>query len=158
MGRNTAGDAPAMRWDAAAIRSGALVSLVFAVPFSIAARVAADNDDSTLATWLVLGAIVGFVIGAGCAAWLQRAGTPLSHGMVTAGGTYLAAQAAFILVRVLRSDTVNWFAVLFNLSFVLLAGLVGGLLGQRLQASGFRPSSQARRSPTGDDADPGAPS
>ena len=141
-------DRQALAWDSAAIRAGALVALVFAVPFSIAARVAADNDNRGLATWLVLGAIVGFVVGAGCAAWQQQVGTPLSHGMVTAAGTYLAAQAVFVVVRLARSGTVNWFALLFNLSFVLVAGVIGGLLGQRLQASGFQPSSRRR---------PGAP-
>lgn len=145
-----------MRWDSAAIRSGATVSLVFAVPLSIAARLAAEDDNSGLATWLVLGAIVGFVIGAGCAAWQQQAGTPLSHGMVTAGGTYLAAQAVFVTVRLVRSETVNWFAVFFNLSFVLVAGVVGGLLGQRLQASGFQPS-HTRRPTNGKKADRGPP-
>lgn len=135
----------AARWDTDAIRAGALVSLVFAVPFSIAARIAGDDDNSGLATGLVLGAIVGFTLGAGCAAWIQRRGTPLSHGMVTAGGTYLATQAVFIVVKLVRSDTVNWFSVFFNLSFVLVAGVIGGLLGQRLQASGFEPSSVRRR-------------
>ena len=86
-----------MRWDWDAIRAGAMVALVFAVPFSIAGRWAADSrDDSTLAVWLNLGAVVGFVLGAGCAAWVQRVGTPLSHGLVTAVGTYLAAQAVFV--------------------------------------------------------------
>lgn len=133
------------RWDPQAIKAGAMVSLLFAVPFSIGARIAADYDNSGLATWLVLGAIVGFVVGAGCAAWLQQRGTPLSHGLVTAGGTYLVAQAAFVLVRLIRSDSVSWFALLFNLSFVLVAGVVGGLLGQRLQSSGFQPSSRRPR-------------
>ena len=128
------------RWDIPAIRAGALVSLVFAVPFSIGARLAADGDNSGLALGLVLGALAGFVLGAGCAAWIQRRGTPLSHGMVTAGGTYLAAQAVFVVIRLIRSDDVSWFALLFNLSFVLLAGVIGGVLGQRLQASGFQPS------------------
>ena len=128
------------RWDIPAIRAGALVSLVFAVPFSIGARVAADGDHSGLAVGLVLGALAGFVLGAGCAAWIQRRGTPLSHGMVTAGGTYLAAQAVFVVIRLIRSDDVSWFALLFNLSFVLVAGVVGGVLGQRLQASGCVPS------------------
>jgi uncharacterized membrane protein YfcA len=136
-----------MRWDVEAIRAGALVSLLFAVPCSVAARLAADDDRSSLAIWLVVAAIVGFVIGAGCAAWQQRVGTPLSHGMVTAGGTYLVAQAVFVVVRLVRSESVNWFALLFNLSFVLLAGVVGGVLGQRLQASGFQPS---RRDPPPD--------
>ena len=45
-------------WDWDAIRAGALVALVFAVPFSIAARWAADSrDDSTLAVWLNIGAV-----------------------------------------------------------------------------------------------------
>ena len=129
------------RWDIPAIRSGALVSLVFAIPFSIGSRVAANDDNGALAAWLGLGAAIGFVIGAGCAAWMQRRGTPLSHGMVTAGGTYLAAQAVFIAVRLMRSESVHWFAVFFNLSFVLVAGVVGGVLGQRLQTSGFQPTS-----------------
>ena len=130
----------AERWDATAIRSGALVSLVFAVPLSIAARLAADDDNSGAAVGLVLGALVGFVVGAGCAAWLQQRGTPLSHGMVTAGGTYLAAQAVFVVIRLVRTESVSWFALVFNLSFVLVAGVIGGMLGQRLQSSGFRPS------------------
>ena len=132
------------RWDVAAIRAGGTVSLVFAVPFSIAARVAADGDNGGLAVGLVLGALVGFVLGAGCAAWLQQRGTPLSHGMVTAGGTYLAAQTVFVIIRLVRSDSVSWFALVFNLSFVLVAGVIGGVLGQRLQSSGFQPSGSRK--------------
>jgi uncharacterized membrane protein YfcA len=113
---------------------------VFAVPFSIAARWAADSrDDSTLALWLTVGAVIGFVIGAGCAAWIQRTGTPLSHGLVTAAGTYLAAQAVFVVVRLVRGLEVRWFAVIFNLTVVLAAGLVGGLLGQHLRSRGIEP-------------------
>ena len=71
------------------------------------------------AVWLNLGAVVGFVLGAGCAAWVQRVGFPLSHGLVTAVGTYLAAQAVFIVVRLVRGLDVRWFAVVFNLTVVL---------------------------------------
>jgi len=74
-------------WDRDAIRAGALVALVFAIPFSVAGRVIADRDgDSTLLVWLNLGAVLGFVLGAGCAAWVQRVDAPLSHGLVTAIG------------------------------------------------------------------------
>jgi uncharacterized membrane protein YfcA len=129
-----------VRWDWDAIRAGGLVALVFAVPFSIAARWAADSrDDTTLALWLTVGAIIGFVIGAGCAAWIQRSGTPLSHGLVTAAGTYLAAQAVFVVIRLVRGLEVRWFAVIFNLTVVLAAGLVGGLLGQHLRNRGIEP-------------------
>ena len=132
---------PSGRWDPVALKAGASVALVFAVPFSIAARWAADSqDDSALAIWLSLGAVVGFVLGAGCAAWVQRLNLPYSHGLATATGTYLAAQAVFILFRLLRGAEVNWFAAFFNLSVVVLAGVVGGALGQRLRSKGFRPT------------------
>jgi hypothetical protein len=49
------------RWDRDALRAGAIVALVFAVPLSIGARWAADSrDDSTLALWMSLGAVIGF--------------------------------------------------------------------------------------------------
>ena len=72
------------RWDTAALRMGAMVSLIFAIPFSIGASWAASRDSTALAIWLVLGAIGGFTLGAGCAAWVQRLDLPLSHGLVTA--------------------------------------------------------------------------
>jgi uncharacterized membrane protein YfcA len=133
------------RWDVAALKAGAAVSLVFAVPFSIAARWAADSrDDTTLAVWLSFGAVVGFVLGAGCAAWVQRLDLPYSHALATAIGTYVAAQVVFILLRLLRGADVNWFAALFNLSVVVGAGLIGGVLGQRLRSKGFRPTGMER--------------
>ena len=135
----------AARWDVAALKAGAAVSLVFAVPFSIAARWASDSrDDTTLAVWLSFGAVVGFVLGAGCAAWVQRLDLPYSHALATAIGTYVAAQVVFILLRLLRGADVNWFAALFNLSVVVGAGLIGGVLGQRLRSKGFRPTGMER--------------
>lgn len=129
------------RWDADALKAGAFVCLVFAVPFSIAARWAADSrDDDVLALWFSIGALLGFVLGSGCAAWVQRVDFPLSHALVTAIATYVAAQAVFIVVKLARGGDVNWFAALFTLSAVSGAGLIGGLLGKRLRAKGFRPS------------------
>ena len=89
--------------------------------------------------------MAGFVLGGGCAAWVERRGTPISHAIVTAVGTYLAAQAVFIVIRLIAGRDVNWFGVFFTLSLVLLAGLIGGLLGARLQASGFTPSTRSER-------------
>lgn len=129
-----------MNLDRDALRNGGAVALVFAVPFSIAARIAADNDHSGWAVVLSLGAVVGFVLGAGCAAWIQRRGTPLTHGIVTAVATYLAAQAVFVVVKLVRGGDVSWMAIFFNLTFTAFAGLIGGLLGQALQRRGFAPS------------------
>lgn len=128
------------RWDLDALRAGGLVALVFAVPLSIGATWAADRDDSVLALWLSIGAVMGFVLGAGCAAWVQRCELPLTHGLATAIGTYTIAQAVFILIKLVRGSEVNWFAALFNLSVMAGAGLIGGLLGKRLRDRGFRPS------------------
>ena len=130
-------------WDA--VRAGGLVCLVLAVPFSLAGRWAADNDDGGLAGALVFCAVVGFVIGAGCAAWIQRVDAPLTHGVVTAAGTYVLAQAVFVTIRLARGLDVQWFGVVFNLTVVTFAGVLGGFLGQRLRARGFVPGTRGRR-------------
>lgn len=132
--------APSGRWDGVALRAGALVSLVFAVPFSVAASWAAAAGNSSLAVWLSLGAVAGFGVGAGCAAWVQRIGLPISHGIVTAAGTYVAAQSVFIAFELATGDEVNWFGAMFNLSVVMGVGLLGGLLGRRLRNQGVLPS------------------
>jgi uncharacterized membrane protein YfcA len=134
------------RLDLQAVRAGASVCLVFAVPFSLAARWAADSrDDSALAIVLTLGALAGFVLGAGVAAWSQRTDLPLYHGLVTASGTYLVAQAAFITIRLATGREVRWYAALFNVTPVLFAGVIGGVLGSVLLKRGLEPST--RRTP-----------
>jgi hypothetical protein len=125
-----------------AIRSGGGVALVFAVPFSIAARWFADSSsNSGAATVLSLLALVGFVLGAGIAAWVQQRRLPLMHALITAIGTYLLAQAVFIIIRLVLSRDVHWFATLFNLTAVAAAGLIGGYLGNALQRRGITPKS-----------------
>lgn len=130
------------RWDRSALQAGALVALVFAVPMSIGATWAADRGYSTFAVWLVLGAVFGFLLGAGCAAWVQRVGMPLSHGVATATGTYLAAQSVFVAIKVVTGGDIGWFGILFNLSVVSLVGVLGGLLGRRLRNHGALPSTE----------------
>jgi uncharacterized membrane protein YfcA len=144
------------RLDWAAIRAGATVCLVFAIPFSLAARWAADSrDDTGLAVVLTLGALGGFVIGSGVAAWVQRVGLPLAHGVVTSAGTYLIAQSVFIAIRALTNKEIRWYATLFNVTPVLFVGVIGGLLGLKLQRNGWVPSTQrdtTGRSKGGDDS------
>ena len=91
--------------DRAALRHGASVALVFAVPFSIASRVVSDrHPKSPLVSLLWLLALLGFALGAGVAAWTQTTRLPFLHGMVAAGGTYLAAQAVFVVIRLARGS------------------------------------------------------
>lgn len=131
--------------DTMALKQGASVALVFAVPFSIASRWVADNNsDSPWTAVLWLAALAGFTLGAGIAAWVQRTGFPLLHGMVCAGGTYLAAQAVFIVIKLFRGGTVSWIGVFFTFSMVLSAGLVGGGLGSVLRRRGILPTGRGQ--------------
>ncbi|MEP7115834.1 MAG: hypothetical protein ABI862_21395 [Ilumatobacteraceae bacterium] len=125
-----------------ALRSGGSVALVFAIPFSIAARIVADGDGSAgTATLLSLAALIGFVLGAGVAAWAQQLQLPLKHGIICAVGTYVAAQTVFIIIRAIRGNEVRWLAAIFNLTAVAVAGLIGGALGGLMHRRGFYPSS-----------------
>ncbi|MEL0074881.1 MAG: hypothetical protein VW708_02040 [Ilumatobacter sp.] len=135
-------DTPPRRWDTAALRAGASVSLVFAVPTAVIARLVADSAGPGIIPLLYLVFIGGFIVGGGCAAWVQRVGMPLMHGLVAAGATYAAAQAVLIVVELLTGDPVDWFNVIFQLTVVLGAGLIGGFLGGRLRARGMVPSQE----------------
>jgi hypothetical protein len=129
--------------DRAALRQGAWVALVFAVPFSVGSRLMADHDaHSPWTSVLWLAALGGFTLGAGIAAWVQRTGFPLLHGLVCAGGTYLAAQSVFIVIKLFRGGTINWLSVFFTFTVVLTAGLVGGGLGSALRKRGLMPSME----------------
>ncbi len=119
-----------------------MVCLITAVPITVIAAIV-DSDSGAANALFFFGAMLGFVVGGGCAAWVQTVGTPSSHGVVTAAGTYLAVQAVLIVVRLVGGDDVNWFGVFFTLGLVLVAGLIGGLLGARLSAQGILPSPRA---------------
>ena len=134
-------DVASGRWDLDAIRAGIGVCLILAIPLTLIAAFL-DSDSSGLNALFFFGAMFGFVLGGGCAAWVQRRGTPMSHGVLTTVVAYLGAQSVFILARLVGGDSVNWFGVFFTLSLVTVAGLFGGILGSQLQARGFRPSSQ----------------
>ena len=117
------------------------MALVFAVPLTVIAALV-DSDSSGLNALFFFGALLGFIVGAGCAAWVQRVGTPLSHGVMTASGTYLAAQAVFLVIRLIGGNPVNLFRVFFTLMLIAGAGLLGGVLGSRLQQRGIMPSGR----------------
>jgi uncharacterized membrane protein YfcA len=139
--------------DTQALRAGATVALVFAVPFSFAARWVADSagGSEALAAWLSLAALVGFVLGAGVASWMQQRQLPLMHGIVCAIGTYVVAQAVFIIIRLATDREVRWLAAIFNLTAVMVAGAIGGALGGAMHKRGLRPRSQTQTPPVAND-------
>lgn len=135
------------RWDLAAMRAGASVALVFAVPLSVAARILAGDETpeggkATLVVLLSLGAAVGFLLGSGVAAWHQQRGTPLSHGIATAAVTYVVPQAILVVVKIARGGDVRWTGMIFNLTVMVSMGLLGGMLGSSMRKRGARPTGQ----------------
>ncbi|MBU3689935.1 MAG: hypothetical protein B7C54_07180 [Acidimicrobiales bacterium mtb01] len=129
------------RWDRRALRAGASVSLTFAVPLSVAARLVAGDGDpqggrATLAVLLSFGAAVGFFLGAGVAARHQTQGTPLSHGIITASVAYIVPQTVLVIVKLARGGDVRWSGVLFNLTVAVVMGVIGGLAGSMTRRAG----------------------
>jgi hypothetical protein len=116
------------------------VAVLFAVPFTIIARLAFDDSDkSGWASVLGLASFLGFVLGAGVAAWRQQRGAPLSHGVITAVGVYVVVQTIFAVIRVAGGNSLNVGKIIVSLSLTALAGLLGGLLGSFLQRQGMAP-------------------
>lgn len=128
------------RWDVEAIKQGASVAVTFAVPLTLIARFAVDGDEgSEWAGLLAFGAFVGFVLGAGVAAWRQQRGTPLSHGIVTALGVFIAVQIVFVMIRLLQGEVIRWGRISVSSALTALAGVIGGFLGSFLQRRGPTP-------------------
>lgn len=136
---STSSSSTPSRWDTQAIKSGATVALVFAVPFSITARV---FSDSGIAVILSLCAAIGFLLGAAVAAWHQQRRTPLSHAIVTAALSYIIPQTVFIIVKLARGGEVRWLGVFFNLTVTLTVGVIGGFIGSAMQKTGAAPKGR----------------
>jgi hypothetical protein len=126
------------RWDLAAIKDGAGVCVMFAVPPTIIARLLVDDQDATSgwAPLLLVLSLGGFLVGGGVAAWRQRRGTPLSHGVLTAAAVFAVVQSVFVLIRVIIGGEIPIGRILVSFSLATAAGLAGGLLGSLLQQRG----------------------
>jgi hypothetical protein len=123
------------RLDPRALREGAVVAAVVAVPAGVVGRVLSDRPNQPDWLWLlVVLVLAGLVAGAAVAASRQDRGFPLTHGVVTAVGVFVAVQAVGILIRLLRGDSISWSRVTSSLLLSFMAGLVGGLLGSVLLA------------------------
>lgn len=135
-----------------------MVSLVFAVPFALGSWWVNSNDDtSPWAAVLWLGALAGFTLGAGIASWVQQNGYPLVHGLFCAGGTYLAVQGTFTIIRLVRGESVSWLGIFFTFTTVIFVGLIGGGLGSLLRKRGLVPGMRGAAVARGPQADADAP-
>lgn len=130
--------------DRSAIGTGAITIALFAVPLAIGANVAADHARPGLALVCNLGVVAAFVVGSGCAAWIQRSSLPIVHGVVTALVTFTTLTALSVLYRIVTGQTVYWFRELFLATIVAAAGALGGVLGARLRSKGIQPRHAQR--------------
>ncbi len=129
------------RWDRDALIAGGSICLVMAIPFRVlAAAVGGDSGGLNALFFFLFLAL--FVVGSGSAAWVQRAGTPLTHAVTTAAVTFVIAEVVFVVVRVIRGTEIPWGGILLTFTMVVTAGLIGGFLGNRLQIRGFVPSTR----------------
>ena len=79
------------------------------------------------------------VMGAGVAAWRQTARAPMLHSVLAGSGVFVAAQAAFLIIRVATNGDVRMMRIVSSFSLSLIASVIGGLLGNYLQKSGIKP-------------------
>jgi hypothetical protein len=127
--------------DRDALRDGASVTLMFAVPPTLVARFVLDNNDDTSgwAPLLSLIAVLGFVLGSGVASWRQRTQRPMTHAVLAGAGVFVATQAVFLVVRIATGGDVRVMRILTSFSLALVASVIGGLLGNFMQKNGIRP-------------------
>lgn len=126
------------KWDTEALKAGVSVTVAFGAPFFVVASLIGRTHGS-VGLLLVLVGLIGFVLGAGVAAWRQRCRAPLSHGIVTSAGTYIVVQGVFLIIRLIRGSDISVITIVFTLTVTVFAGMIGGLIGIRLQKNGFEP-------------------
>ncbi|MEZ5216362.1 MAG: hypothetical protein R2715_07170 [Ilumatobacteraceae bacterium] len=131
------------RWDRQALKDGGGVALMLVVPCTLIARLLAGSDGESSSGWsafLALGALLGFVLGAGVAAWRQHRGTPMSlRAQCSCCAVFLGVQAVFTAIRIGMGDPVRGAGCAVSLTLALGGGLFGGILGGFLQRKGAVP-------------------
>lgn len=133
-------------FDRRAILDGAAVAAMIAVPVQVIGQLALDEEErSGWAAVLALVIIGGLILGAGVAAWRQDRQTPLSHGIVTATGVFVAIQTVLVVLNAVQGDTIRWGRILTSFTLSMVAGVLGGLLGSSLLRRGLTPIDRSRR-------------
>jgi hypothetical protein len=119
--------------DRDALRQGVLIAAGIAIPAALIGLLFVDDaHGASNDGWTVLFPVVvllGLVLGAGCAAWVQRNGAPLTHGIATALVVFVGVQLVGIARRTLSDESIDWGRVVSSLLLSLLAGTIGGLVG-----------------------------
>lgn len=123
------------------VRNATLIGLAIIVPVSIVASAVVD-DSSRRLTWLYLLVVLLGFGAAGMAAGRTGGSTPMLHGALAAGTTFVVAATIGVIRRVAADEPVAGAAIVVAGLVALCCG-VGGALG----SDWLRRRSQHRRAP-----------
>lgn len=118
----------------AAVRSGAAVCLVVAVPAAVAQAVLADGEGGERSNWvyLTLLAIVVAYLAGGAAAGRKATAAPMINGAAAAVAAFAAVQLVAGVIRLVGGDGINPLALVFNVLLAASIGTVGAGIGAHL--------------------------
>jgi putative membrane protein (TIGR04086 family) len=117
--------------DRAALGRGVAVAAAIAVPVTVVANLAVDDNDrhSGWIALLSLAVLVGLAAGAAVAARRQQNGTPLTHGILCALVVFVAVNTFGIVRRPIAGDDIRWGRIASTAVLAVVAGTVGGAVG-----------------------------
>lgn len=118
------------RLEGRSIVVGALLTIVLAVPPTVVAVLATDDDTLAGSSWvpaLFLWIVVAFFAGGLLAARAQPH-APLAHGALAALLAYVLVQGVGVVRHLLTGDEIAWLAIPFNALLASSTGMVGGIV------------------------------
>ncbi len=117
------------RLEGRSIAAGAALTIALAVPPTLVAVLASDDDSLAGSSWvplLFLWIVVAFFAGGVVAARAQPH-APLAHGALAALLAYVLVQGVGIIRHLVAGDDVSWLSIPFNALLASSTGMLGGI-------------------------------
>jgi putative membrane protein (TIGR04086 family) len=115
---------------------GVAIGAIISAPAGVVAAIVVDEAPGAHNPgWtglLAFVVVLGLLAGATTAAFAQKSGTPLVHGMLASVVVYVGVEIVGLTRRTISHDPVDWSRVISSLLLSMVVGAVGGLLGNRL--------------------------
>jgi putative membrane protein (TIGR04086 family) len=117
------------RLERRSIATGALLTIVLAVPPTVVAVLASDDDSVAGSSWVPLlfaWIVVAFFVGGFLAARAQPH-APLAHGALAALLAYVLVQGVGVVRHLIAGEDVAWLSIPFNALLASSTGMIGGI-------------------------------
>lgn len=118
------------------VLTGALVTIVLAVPPAVIGLLLSDDDSLEGSSWvpfLFLWITVAFFVG-GLVAARAQPHAPLAHGAAAALLAYLLVQGVGVVRHLISGDDLSWLSIAFAATLSASFGTVGGIVANWLRA------------------------